>query len=79
MKIIYILIVAILLASCSSSSRFDNDQNIVDEAAVEETTNQINKEINNLNSNLDNNWVTITESTWSTWSIVKIVEKSKIK
>lgn len=74
MKIIYILMLTLLLASCGSSPSVENESNEASEAAVEETTNQINAEINNLDVD-SNTWV--TESDLNIDKVVKIDAKYK--
>ncbi len=71
MKIIYLLMLTLLLASCGSTQNKDTENTVTDQAAIEDTTKQINEEINNLNADTET-WVAIEESSSSTWDVVKL-------
>lgn len=75
MKIIYLLMFTLLLASCGNSWSTENESIVVDESAMEETTNQINEEIDSLNTETDSDWIALTESNSNNWEVVKLDAK----
>ncbi len=72
MKIIYVLMLTLLLASCGGSDKVENNNNIVDEIVIEETTNQIDEELNNLEMNIDSD---ISNELLKTNEVIKIDAK----
>ncbi|MDP2090231.1 MAG: hypothetical protein Q8K30_01415 [Candidatus Gracilibacteria bacterium] len=75
MKIIYLLMFTLLLASCGNSGSTENESIVVDESAMEETTNQINEEIDSLNTETDSDGIALTESNSNNGEVVKLDAK----